>query len=1248
MGDSGAGRGGAGRGGAGRAGAGRGDNAKDRLFPPSMFTAEPHPSAEIIMPQFAGHTVNIFGPRHSVAMFIPFRAKGGDGILNGKPIALLRDKDAEPHEVRLLRLFFLTLALLPEKLARMVQGFTMPVFKEGEPKSVESALGVLFVASLPPTERVGGGEGEAGADDAGADAGGGAGAAGQTAAEGEDEAEGGTEAPVERESEPLPDRLKRIAELVIATAAYDMRRQPPGDSAVKRSRSTSHLYNSPPPLGCMSSWLELTHKEFIEHVWTKAFHILSTLRYDGDNTKLIFERLVLLTNAQRDMKLCVGSDHPALGWVERLTNEPFAGESYEIGYLFDEDKPWNVFPWAPLFTKFYNSFLTKTPILAQPPHDLVFIKSLYDTYRVSGGHEDVLPVQPGEDTLLWFMYGGLYSERPAELEGWQDESQPFVYWAPNAAIEQSSGSFVDLYKTSADMPAQPAEFLPMLSHVLAQMMGNTRKPKPATFLFDTLIVHAPSAAGFLSPNYSDFLRSLARCVLKNTSARQYVILNAMEIWIAALTRFKGPGLRKHMAFLGIPNCGKSVAMRIFMELFSYISGSFTAAYIRARPVEAWGFVRFADELPVEWFLNNGKGIATGDHGTYRVALLQWLENNKSGHSRYVRDADDNLVAQAGGNLTPDVTFFGCSNAAEASLDPAIASRLHIVNCFGHPFATAMVEMGGHGESLSMGMPETRGLLWLTSAASLLFLMGQCGYFKQEPCNPFAPHYSSIMLQLHRCGALMLPGVRTDMRARERWLIQLAGHATIRGVLRALNDLGGAAFVDRFENFSVAMAIFLHRASFRCTADLQCLVWELTANRDMLSAPVLKDVVSTLRYSVIDPDTLHYTADDYFVSPISFNCRTTSNLNILVQKTQIASGKMYNSDQIEQALKFGEEIIAPHSRARCSVIAPPTPQNRSFMVHKDLLVRSFTHVERLLIWALRTCEYDVALPSGGPARWYIPFEHFIRLEACPREYAAVKRTSVVHFDLEYFHHLPPHEQCPMRLCSILDLLRNALELEPRLPFAVGDTPYRITMDLAKFQVVLERIQQEPQEGYRWLAGALQSASVYFTPPANLFDKLPLDVKAHTSRYEPCHKRERFGAVQWDASWNNCTFTVSFADLAYHMYLTCKDPEITPLIADISRAASMLKAINGFTCDVSGSGLSFSRGGFDQLRRMEEGPVGEWLRKTSGLTSDPVELVFAHVRPDNSLLSVLYNPASVLGQNEPLAHDFNPSPPRDGAL
>jgi hypothetical protein len=65
-------------------------------------------------------------------------------------------------------------------------------------------------------------------------------------------------------------------------------------------------------------------------------------------------------------------------------------------------------------------------------------------------------------------------------------------------------------------------------------------------------------------------------------------------------------------------------------------------------------------------------------------------------------------------------------------------------------------------------------------------------------------------------------------------------------------------------------------------------------------------------------------------------------------------------------------------------------------------------------------------------------------------------------------------------------------------------------------------------------------------------------------------------------------------------------------------------------------------------MEEGPVGEWLRKTSGLTSDPVELVFAHVRPDNSLLSVLYNPASVLGQNEPLAHDFNPSPPRDGAL
>jgi len=88
-----------------------------------------------------------------------------------------------------------------------------------------------------------------------------------------------------------------------------------------------------------------------------------------------------------------------------------------------------------------------------------------------------------------------------------------------------------------------------------------------------------------------------------------------------------------------------------------------------------------------------------------------------------------------------------------------------------------------------------------------------------------------------------------------------------------------------------------------------------------------------------------------------------------------------------------------------------------------------------------------------------------------------------------------------------------------------------------------------------------------------------------------------------------------------------------------ALKMLKAVNGFECAVENDVLRFGVDALHRLAVIEEGPLGKWLNKTSGLTRAPYTFTLATIRPDNTQLTVRYNPVHVVGSRQRLKN-FNP--------
>jgi hypothetical protein len=90
----------------------------------------------------------------------------------------------------------------------------------------------------------------------------------------------------------------------------------------------------------------------------------------------------------------------------------------------------------------------------------------------------------------------------------------------------------------------------------------------------------------------------------------------------------------------------------------------------------------------------------------------------------------------------------------------------------------------------------------------------------------------------------------------------------------------------------------------------------------------------------------------------------------------------------------------------------------------------------------------------------------------------------------------------------------------------------------------------------------------------------------------------------------------------------------------RAFKMLKSLNNFPCTIENDVVCFGVESLRRLAAIEEGPLGKWLDKTSGLTTEPYTFTFATIRPDNTQLTKRYNPVHVVGSRQRLK-DFDPA-------
>ncbi len=83
-----------------------------------------------------------------VGFYYPLTA--GDETRQGQPLANNTGARTQMHQLVLLRLWFLGLALFPEKVRVKIPGATAVVHKPDVVKTADTALGILFVASYDP------------------------------------------------------------------------------------------------------------------------------------------------------------------------------------------------------------------------------------------------------------------------------------------------------------------------------------------------------------------------------------------------------------------------------------------------------------------------------------------------------------------------------------------------------------------------------------------------------------------------------------------------------------------------------------------------------------------------------------------------------------------------------------------------------------------------------------------------------------------------------------------------------------------------------------------------------------------------------------------------------------------------------------------------------------------------------------------------------------------------------------------
>lgn len=1190
-----------------------------------------------------------------VGFYYPLTA--GDETRQGQPLANNTGARTHLYQLVLLRLWFLGLALFPEKVRVKIRGATAVVHKPDVVKTADTALGILFVASYDPpreTPEEGGAPAEGGQDSQSPG----------SLEDGEEQASGGEEVQAPTFSRLFSKKIRRIVEC----AAYDLRNVSPEVQARSKKMRSSFYHESPQPLGAMNSFTEILSEEnFYAMVQKKVPDMLSARHLHSTHGKsnILWENMVSMGNVREEMRGALGfeREHPFMETFMRPTFfEPsFADEHIEIHYDFGSEKPFIVVPWPDNFTRHTRSLLTRIPLLAQPPLEPVQILNVYNAYKRDSPHMARLPSSPTEGVLNYFMYGELFGMRPQELEdlGWTRRPLPPIFYPLHNTSSQEHPNFVERFRNPG---TEPLSSMPVLVESVRQVFHNIHiesvRPHSVSQLLDSCNCNSffvDSVVAGTDGHYGHFLHRM-NDVLLTTSARGMILYVVLDGLIGIVTRYSGKGLRKHMLLIGMPSCGKSAGGHL-MTMGAFVKkGHFTAKWLQSAASTEWGNVRMQDEADENFRKDTGGKIARGEAGEFRTTMLQYLENSEMGRSRFSRGEDDRLcedLAMQGG-FPPCNFFIMCSNLSEGDFDDAVISRMHVVRVYKgvlEEWHLANAPVSGREHPTK---PAAKGLRFVLGAAAWLNILKEAGHFK-EPDNPFLVCFSDIMRQLHGCGALLLRGVTTEQRVKERVFKQVvSGHAAVAAVVRALSELSREreGFYSSFaEQFVYNMADLLCRANRYWMANAQALVYELSANEDLFFGRTARDLASVLRDRVLGEDMIVIDHMDYVSTTYVFDFRTTSAMQRVQEDVFNSTYRSYDPKHLKSALEDMQHVYpqrnasgfhgAPQKRP---VLFNLKDRQGGSSVHKSLLEGALTHLERMIVFTLRTRVYEVAVSHGeGAARWAAEAGTFFDKSPQFLKQVCGGDDFLVRFDLQYTNLLFPTD-ARFELDELMDVLSEMIRVRD-IAARQSDDPYTLEFTWVEFERLHKLLGKESGEMYRWFFRQLRHARAYFPPPPPAArPQLQQATRGKVERYEPFYASVAFGEVwaeDWEPAWNGIEFRVPLVDLAYEIWCIGRSSDAGLCEKDkMVRAFKMLKSLNNFPCTIENDVVCFGVESLRRLAAIEEGPLGKWLDKTSGLTTEPYTFTFATIRPDNTQLTKRYNPVHVVGSRQRLK-DFDPA-------
>lgn len=1228
----------------GAAGGSRGAaaNKPKPIFHKGFYNLQQGHSGALAMPMSDEYKIELSAcPQNTVGFYYPLTA--GDETRQGQPLAFNTGMHAEMHQLKLLRLWFTALATFPPTLRRQISGALVVVHKTEGVKTPETALGILFLATYdppPPSE-----------------------SAQEPAPDAEETPEAEEDGTPTTFSKLFAKQVKKIVEC----AAFDLRNVPVEAQTRYKKQRTQFLHESPLPLGAMSSFTEvLSEENFYNLVQMKMPEMLCArhLHSTSGATALIWENMVAMGNVRKEMEsaLCREEVHPVMDEFVQSSffEQRFPDDLVEIHYEFGDDKPYIVVPWPENFTRHTHSLLTRIPLVAKPPLEPAQIKRIYEFHARGIRHMQRLPAVPTEEVLTYFMYGELFGPRPQILESlsWTRPSLPPIFYPLHNSSTQEHPNFVERFKNPE---REPITSIPLLRESIRQVFHNIHvesvRPQSVSQLLDACNCNCfftNSILAGVEDDYGEFLRSV-NDVLLTTSARGMILYVVLDGLIGIVTRYSGKGLRKHMLLIGMPSCGKSAGGHL-MTMGAFVKkGHFTPKWLQSAASTEWGNVRMQDEADENFRKDTGGKIARGEAGEFRTTMLQYLENSEMGRSRYSRNEDDRLCEDTAmqGGFPPCNFFIMCSNLSEGDFDDAVMSRMHVVRVYKgvlEEWHLANAPVSGREH------PTTRaakGLRFVLGAAAWLNILKEAGYFK-EPDNPFLPCFTDIMRQLHKCGAPLLRGVTTEQRIKERVFKQIvSGHAAVAAVVRALAELSReregffGSFADQFVH---NMADVMCLASRYWVADAQALVYELSANDDLFFGRTARDLVSVLRDRVLSADGFTVDPMGYVNTTYRFDFRTASGMQRLQDDVFNATFRAYDAKHLKSAFEDMQHVFPEKSASGFHAAIQKRPvlyntQERQIgsSVHKSFLECALTHLERMLVFTLRTRVYEVAVAGGeGAARWAVDAGALLAMSRECLVQVCGEDGFLVRFDLQHAHLLHPNED-NFELDEVLDVLKEVLHVH-EVPARQTDDAHTLEFAWRDFVRLRAILNEESGHIYTWLARQLPRARAYFTPPqAPNQSALDAFASCHLERYEPAYASVAFGEVwaeNWNPAWNGIEFRVSLEDLAYEIWCIGRASDGGLFEKrKIVHALKMLKAVNGFECAVENDVLCFHVDALHRLAVIEEGPLGKWLNKTSGLTRAPYTFTFATIRPDNTQLTKRYNPVHVVGSRQRLKN-FNP--------